>query len=34
MDLALGEFFRATGLICPDVGVLFRVATTSKRSVV
>lgn len=34
MDLALGEFFRATGLICPDVGVLFRVATTWKRSVV
>ena len=30
----LGEYFRATGLICPDAGVLFRVTATWKRSFV
>ena len=28
----LGEFFRATGLICPDAGVLFRVTRTRTLS--
>lgn len=34
MGLVLGEYFRATGLICPDAGVLFRVTATWKRSFV
>ena len=32
MDLVLGEFLRATGLICPDAGVLFRVTRTRTLS--
>ena len=34
MGLALGEFFRATGLICTNASVLFRVTATWKRSFV
>lgn len=34
MGLVLGEFFRATGLICTNASVLFRVTATWKRSFV